>query len=131
MSLAASTIAKLDDGYEKGKKPFVIYSTATPGSTPLNLAIMAPTLSRAIDPKIRRHVSPREWGAFLDKEGFHVSKGKSGWNWVSVPWWGANSSDPKEKSKYERAKSRVQAEQDEDTRRIGDAWSREGCSTSS
>lgn len=53
MSLAASTIAKLDDGYEKGKKPFVIYSTATPGSTPLNLAIMAPTLSRAIDPKIR------------------------------------------------------------------------------
>ena len=126
MSLAASTIAKLDDGYEKGKKPFVIYSTATPGSTPLNLAIMAPTLSRAIDPKIRRHVSPREWGAFLDKEGFHVSKGKSGWNWVSVPWWGANSSDPKERSKYERAKSRVQAEQDEDTRRIGDAWSREG-----
>ena len=126
MSLAASTIARLDDDYEKGKKPFVVYSTATPGSTPLNLAIMAPTLSKAIDPKIRRHVKPRDWGKFLSDEHFHVSKGKSGWNWISVPWYGANSKDPKEKAKYERAKEKTQALQDEDTKRIGEAWAREG-----
>lgn len=126
VSMAASTIAMLDGEYRKGTSPFVVYSTATPGSTPLNMAIMAPVLSKALDPKVKRHIGPKDWGGFLSKEGFHVSKGKTGWNWVSAPWWGANSKDPKERKKYELAKERVQQEQDEDTKRIGEAWSRDG-----
>lgn len=126
MSLAASTIAGLDKAYEQGASPFVIYSTATPGSTPLNMAIMAPTLARAIDPKTRRHVSPAAWGQFLSQEGFHVSKGKSGWNWVNAPWYKANSNDPREREQYERAKRRVLVEQEEDTKRIGEAWASDG-----
>lgn len=120
-SLAAATIARLNDDYVPGKTPFVIYGTATPGSSPLNLAIMAPWLAKALDPRIRRHVSPNEWGRFLLDHGFHVSHGKSGWNWVSMPWFGAKSTDPKEKRKYELAKRKAVEAQNEDTKRIGDA----------
>lgn len=124
MSLAACTIARLNDAYAKGKSPFVIYSTATPGSTPLNLAIMAPTLARALDPKKRKHIKPGDWGQFLLEEGFHVSKGKTGWNWVTIPWYGAKSDDPRERAKYERGKEKAQGLMDEDTKRIGAAWAK-------
>ena len=124
MSLAACTIARLDEPYAKGKSPFVIYSTATPGSTPLNLAIMSPILAKAIDPNKRKHIKPGDWGRFLADEGFHVSKGKSGWNWVTIPWYGAKSDDPKERAKYERGKAKAQALMDEDTKRIGEALAR-------
>lgn len=126
MSLSAATIARLDSPYQKGKTPFVIYSTATPGSSPMNLAIMAPTLSKVIRPSLRRHVSPKEWGKFLYEEHFHVTRGKTGWTWIATPWYGANSKDPKERKKYELAKEKTKKAQDEDTVRIGEAWNSTG-----
>lgn len=124
MSMSAATLAKLNDPYVKNKSPFVIYSTATPGSSPMNMAIMAPTLSKLIRPTLRRHISPKDWGKFLYEEKFHVTKGKTGWSWITTPWYGSNSKDPKERKKYEMAKAKTKKAQDEDTVRIGKAWTR-------
>lgn len=86
-SLAAASIAKLNSRYVKGKSPFVIYSTATPGNTPLNFAIMAnfmaPLISATDDAK---STTPATWGAFLAKQGFTISKGAKGYNWITMPW---------------------------------------------
>jgi superfamily II DNA or RNA helicase len=125
MSMAAANIAKLHQPYHRGKSPFIVYSTATPGSTPLHLAIMSPLLSRLIDPSLSKHIDPKQWGSFLHDEGFHVSRknASSPWSWISVPWYGAHSTDPKERKKYEDAKKKTLAIQNADTERIGSAWS--------
>jgi hypothetical protein len=120
MSVAAGTIAHLQNKYEKNKEPFVIYSTATPGATPMNYAIMAPMMAKVIDPKYHKHIDPADWGPFLSLHKFHVTHGKK-WTWISVPWYGINSKDPKERAKYERTRDKVKALQDEDTKRIGKA----------
>jgi superfamily II DNA or RNA helicase len=123
VSLVAANLAMLHDPYQRGGRPFVVYSTATPGSTPLNLAIMAPLLGGIIDPK-SKHVDPKDWGQFLHAHKFHVdrSDSKHPWSWISVPWYGAKSDDPKERAKYQKAKQKTIDLQNEDTERIGRAW---------
>jgi hypothetical protein len=124
MSLVAANIACLHDPYKRGRSPFVIYSTATPGSTPLNLAIMSPLLSKIIDPDLKTPVDPKNWGQFLHDHKFHVSRkdSRSPWTWITVPWYGAKSDDPKEKARYEKSKQKVVDLQNSDTERIGQAW---------
>lgn len=120
-SQAFVSVAQLSEPYKKGTSPFVVYVTATPGSTPLNFAVMSPWLSRLIDPKIKKPVPPKEWGDFLYTHNFNVKKGKKGYTWATVPWFGKNSSDPKERAKYLKAEKEAKASQRKDARRIGAA----------
>lgn len=85
MSMAAGTIAGLDTAYRKRSSPFVISSTATPGTNPMELAIMAPWLSTLIDPKDRRYTPPKNWGRFLKDHGFSI-RGKAS----SLAWRGSD-----------------------------------------
>lgn len=121
-SVAAANIAKLENKYRKSVEPFVVYSTATPGSTPLNFSIMAgivaPLLSNAPGAKT---VTPSTWAAFLEKEGFAVKKGKSGWTWAPMPWGGKNLTNPEEKRKYDFEVKKVKQIQRKDAQRIGKA----------
>ena len=121
VSLIASKIAALDKSYRKGASPFVIFSTATPGSTPLNFSVMAGFMSRLINPKLTKHVGPKEWGDFLIQEKFEVSKGKSGYNWATIPWFGKGSDSPAEKAKYEKGVKEAKLKQRKDAQRIGRA----------
>lgn len=121
MSLAAANIAKLETKYGKGKTPYVIYSTATPGSTPLNFSIMAKIVAPLINLSTGANTTPSTWGAFLSKNGFAVSKGKTGWSWATVPWFGKNSKDPEERKKYELAVRKNKMIQRKDASRIGKA----------
>lgn len=120
MSLEAASIARLNRPYVAGSSPFVLYSTATPGSTPLNLAIMAPFLSKCLS-KTATNVTPETWGDFLLKQGFAVSKTKTGWSWASVPWFGKDSKDPAERKRYELAAAKAKLVQRKDSQRIGKA----------
>lgn len=128
MSMSAAAIAKLHSAYHKGKSPYVIYSTATPGSTPLNMAIMAPTLGKIIDPKMKKHVDPSDWGSFLNKEGFHVTRkdNKSPWSWIKTPWYDLKSKDPNVAANAKKDLEKTRRLQDEDTRRIGQSWAASG-----
>jgi len=121
VSLIAAKIAGLDKGYRKGSSPFVVFSTATPGSTPLNFSIMAGFVSRLLKPELKKHVGPKEWGQFLMDEGFEITKGKSGYNWATVPWFGKDSTDPKERAKYEKSAKAAKLKQRRDAQRIGKA----------
>lgn len=73
MSLAAGTIADLKTAYRKGASPFVISSTATPGTNPLEFAVMSPWLSRLVEPGSRSYVPPGKWGSFLASHGFSIT----------------------------------------------------------
>lgn len=121
-SVAAANISKLENKYRKSVEPFVVYSTATPGSTPLNFSIMAgivaPLLSNSPGAKT---VTPSTWAAFLEKEGFAVKKGKSGWTWAPMPWGGKNLTNPEEKRKYDFEVKKVKQIQRRDAQRIGKA----------
>lgn len=121
-SLAAANIAKLENKYRKTVEPFVIYSTATPGSTPLNFSVMAgivaPLLSNSPGAKT---VTPSTWAPFLEKEGFDVRKGKSGWTWAPMPWGGKSLDNPIEKQKYNLEVKKVKQTQRKDAQRIGKA----------
>lgn len=123
MSLAAVSVAELNRPYVKGSSPFVIYSTATPGATPLNFALMANWLARLINPNssVARGVTPEKWGSFLESQGFSVSKGKSGWTWANVPGFGKNSSDPKKRAEFVRLEKEAKKKQRKDSLRIGRA----------
>lgn len=121
ISLIASRIAGLDKPYRKGTSPFVLFSTATPGSTPLNFSVMAGFVSKLINPKQTKHVGPKEWGDFLIQEGFEVTKGKSGYNWATIPWFGKDSDSPSEKAKYEKGVKEAKAKQRVDAQKIGRA----------
>lgn len=120
-SLAAVRIAQLDKPYEKDKSPFVIFSTATPGSTPLNLAVMSGFLSRLIKPTLKTFITPAKWGDFLILNGFEVKKTKSGYSWVGLPWASKDKQTSEERAAYQRAVERVKAIQRKDTTRIGKA----------
>lgn len=121
-SVAASNIAQLNKKYIKGASPFVVYSTATPGASPLNLACMsgfiAPLLSSN---NSSANVTPDTWAPFLIKQGFSVKKGKSKYTWASVPYYSKNSEDPKERKAYQLAVRKAQLAQRKDAQRIGRA----------
>ena len=126
-SLSAASIALLNKRYTPGKSPFVIFSTATPGATPLNMAIMAGIIAPLISSKPEaKLVTPDTWGQFLFDEGFAVKQGKVDWTWVTTPWYGKNSEDPKEREKYEKAQRKTKLLQRKDSKRIGKALTKEG-----
>lgn len=87
VSLAAATISNISSSYSRGKSPFVISSTATPGTNPLELAMMSPWLSRLIDSREQRYIPPSQWGKFLQARGFTIT-GKS----TSLSWRGSEKS---------------------------------------
>lgn len=119
VSLLGEKVAKLNQDYKKGSTPFVVYSTATPGASPLNLAVM----SRMISPLLKRgsNISPAQWAPFLASIDFHVSKGKVDWSWVSNPAFGKSSSDPAEQRKFLEREKTVKRKQQLDSKRIGKA----------
>lgn len=121
-SMAGCSIARLNQPYLKGESPFVVYSTATPGSSPLNMALMAPWLARLLNPKASSEdCTPDGWAPFLLGEGFAVKEGKLSWSWAAIPWFGKDSDDPKERAKYAAGVRAAKARQRQDTRRIGEA----------
>lgn len=122
-SVAAVNIAKLDKVFKKDASPFVIFSTATPGSSPLNMAVMsgiiAPLIASEKNKTIASKMTPAKWADFLIDEGFSVKKGKSGYTWATVHWFGKNSDDPKEKAAYEKKADAAVKLQKADSVRIG------------
>ena len=121
-SMAAVTVAKLNSTYVRGKTPFVVFSTATPGATPLNFAVMAKLLGPLLtNSTAGKAVTPNTWGAFLEKQGFAVKKGKVGYTWATTPWFGKNSDNPAERKKYEKALAQSKQIQRKDALRIGKA----------
>jgi hypothetical protein len=62
--------------------PFVVAATATPAHTPLELPYLAPQFAAA-------HAEPlRDWAdlpARLAAKGFHVERGRYGWQWTDDP----------------------------------------------
>lgn len=118
-SLLGTKIARLNEKYVKGKTPFTIFCTATPGASPLNLAVMAGWLGPLI--KKGAHPTPDTWGPFLEKEGFHVKKGKVNYAWISVPTFGKASEDPAERRRYRIADAAAKKKQTLDAKRIGRA----------
>jgi hypothetical protein len=83
VSLAAATISDIHSSYRKGKSPFVISSTATPGTNPLELAMMSPWLSRLLDDTNTQYIPPEKWGTYLQQHHFSI-RGKG----MDVSWRG-------------------------------------------
>lgn len=126
-SIAAVNIAQLNKAYVKGRSPFVVFSTATPGASPLNFAVMSKFLGPLITDKAEgKKVTPDSWGDFLQAQGFAVKKGKVTWSWAATPWYGKGSDDPVEAAKYERAAKKTKALQRKDAQRIGRGLTKPG-----
>lgn len=118
VSLAAVSVAKLNSRYERGKTPFTVFCTATPGSTPLSLSVMAGIIA----PGITRgaQVTPKTWGKFLEDKGFQVSKGKNGvYRWISDPWPLPKDASREKIRAYKAKVQEVKKQQRADSRRIG------------
>lgn len=126
--VAAATVAKLEQNYIPGETPFVIFCTATPGATPLNLSLMSGFIAPLLFPGGgSERITPSKWGSFLQKTGFAVTKGKKGdYNWAVIPWYGKNSTHPDEVRKQKEAEARALALQKRDTHRIGKALKSKG-----
>lgn len=122
MSMEAANIAGLEKKYRKDHSPFVVYSTATPGSSPLNFALMSPWLAQLITCRKDTSVHPSGWGDFLEKQGFAVKKGKTGYTWAPMPW----GSSGKSAGEHNSAVNAVKEKQRRDARRIGQALTRKG-----
>lgn len=122
-SLFATSIAKLNETYVKSRTPFVVYSTATPGSTPLNLSVMSGLIAPLISNSAKTtDVTPHTWGAFLANNSFHVKQNtKKQWTWIANPSFGKNSNNADERRKYEQNEKIVKDKQRKDSRRIGKA----------
>lgn len=120
-SLAATTIAQLNKKYQKNKTPFIIHSTATPGATPLNLTLMSNILAPLITNSPQTHITPQQWPQFLQQQKFHITKTKTGYQWATTPWYGKNSTNPKEQQKYQQNKQKTKQQQKQDAQRIGKA----------
>lgn len=119
VSMLASNVAQLEKPYVKNVSPFVVYATATPGATPLNLSIMAGIIAPLIDEK-GNNVTPSSWGEFLYKHGFAVTKGSNGWIWASPPWkTKGTDEDPEKKRKYDIDVAKTRKLQRRDSQRIG------------
>lgn len=125
-SLLAANVAKLEEPYKMGKSPFVIAATATPGATPLNFAIMAPWLSKLVSKNNEIYVPPSKWGEFLESQGFAVTKGRVGWNWAVLPFYGKDSDNPYERAAFEKKFREVKAKQRNDATRVGKALTTPG-----
>lgn len=128
ISLLATNVAQMETPYKRGKTPFVISATATPGATPLNFACMAPWLGRLLDPQSEaaKKLTPKGWGKFLQSIGFSVKEGKVGWNWAVLPYFGKDSENPKERIAYEKKYREAKAAQRKDAARIGQALTSPG-----
>lgn len=126
-SMAAANIAKLENKYRKGTEPFTIFATATPGASPLNFACMAGIVAPLLSTKpSAKNVTPSGWGEFLAEQGFSIKKGKSGYSWATIPWFGKNSDDPAEKRKHDVAVAKAKAVQRKDSQKIGKALTSSG-----
>lgn len=119
-SLAAVSIAQLNKPYVKGRSPYTVFSTATPGASPLNFAVMANFMAPLISNKPEaKKTTPDSWGEFLQQEGFAVKPGKVTWSWAPTPWFGKNSDDPAERARYEKALKESKKVQRRDAQKIG------------
>lgn len=130
MSVSAANIAQLNTPYEKNKSPFVVFATATPGSSPLNFALMSQILSPLLaandGQNLSKPVTASNWGAFLKDIGFDVREGKvpGEWTWAPSPWFGKNSDDPKEQAKFKASEAKAKGNQRRDATAIGKALKR-------
>lgn len=117
VSMSAANVAQLNNTYIKGKTPYVLFSTATPGSTPLHMAVLA----RMLAPLITNNgkATPNTWGKFLKENGFNVDLGKSGWVWKEPFSMNKNSCDASKKAQYEYEKLKNDQAKKRDTRKIG------------
>lgn len=125
MSIEAANIAQLEKKYIKGTSPFVVYSTATPGASPLNFALMSPWLAKLVAGDTKVVAKPSTWGDFLHKQGFDVKKTKTGYTWAPLPW-GSKKDTPAERRVVERKTREVKDRQRKDAQRIGKALTRKG-----
>lgn len=122
VSLMAEKIAGLNKVYRKGKSPYVIFSSATPGDTPLNFSVMSGFMGKLLNPKNATYITPAKWGDFLISEGFDVKKGKSGYSWSPLPWGiKKDEASAAELKAHERKVAQAKAKQRKDTVRIGKA----------
>lgn len=119
-SMLAVNVAQLNKPYVKGKTPFTVFSTATPGSDPLNFAVMSKLFAPYISPQ-GDTVTPETWGEFLASEGFAVTKGKEGYSWVRPNSFDKNSNDPKRAQNYRNEVKTITAKRQRDVQRIGRA----------
>lgn len=124
VSMSATNVAQLNSSYIKGKKPFVLFSTATPGATPIHMSIMAGILAPLIEKGATS--TPSTWGQFLKDRGFNVDKGKNGWVWKEPFSMNKNSKDPAKRREYLIEKELNDEKQKRDTKRIGRALSQKG-----
>lgn len=82
LSVAAVSVARLNEPYIKGKSPFVIFSTATPGSNPLNFAVMAGVVAPYLEYP-SKNVTPKTWAEHLIKNRFNIKNVKSNeYTWI-------------------------------------------------
>lgn len=125
VSLMAEKIAGLNKVYRKGKSPYVIFSSATPGSTPLNFSVMSGFMGKLLKPNGTSYITPAKWGDFLIAEKFAVKKGKSGYSWAPLPWGlKKEESSAAEKRAHEKKVAQAKEVQRKDTLRIGKALTR-------
>lgn len=78
--------------------PFVIYASATPAQTPLEMGYLAPILSKIVGKKL----TLKNYGQWLESEGFAVKKGKVGYTWGVVH----HRAEEAKKQEMEKAKKR-------------------------
>lgn len=119
VSHSSEKIAQLGKKYIKGRSPFVIFSTATPGSSPLHFSLLSGILSKLINPNLNEYITPKKWGQFLADNNFHVTKNKNGWAWAQFINFDKNSSNPIKRQKYEQQLNESILKQRKDARRIG------------
>jgi hypothetical protein len=79
----AALLAKLNQEYTKGKTPFVLYSTPTPGSSPLHFHLMSKILAPALNAS--KEITPLEWENFLIGKGVNLFPTAKGNIWLGIP----------------------------------------------
>jgi len=59
--------------------PFVIWASATIGQNPVELGYLAPLVGQMTG---KASLTVKEWGAYLENQGYHVVKGTVGYSWI-------------------------------------------------
>lgn len=77
-SKAFANVARYDAHAEKA--PFVIWASATPGQNPLELGYAAPLIGQLV----KRKLTLKNYGKWLEDNGYAVKKGKVGYSWAQV-----------------------------------------------
>lgn len=85
------------------KAPFVVWMSATIAQNPVEAGYIAPLIGQAVN----QPLTMRNWGSWLEKNGFHVSHSKTGWSWVKP----TNKMSPAEKQK-------IREQQTEDVKKL-------------